>query len=142
MAYELGKDWRVYVGDGGGTEVFSALGGEGSFDFQRSSNEIDLSTKDDSDYALANFGLMKIAISVSGNVKLPDTALERLMDKAKHATDKTTNIQIKDGTIVKYAGEVAVGGNGITAGKDGAVSYSFTLVASAAPTTDDMAATA
>lgn len=141
MAYELGKDWRIYVGDGGGTEVFDALGGEGSFEFQRQATEIDLSTKDDSDYAVGDFGLMKITITVSGNVKLPDTSIERLLDKAKDATDKKTNIQIKDGSIVKFAGEVAVGGNGITASKDGAVVYSFTLIASAAPTTDDMAAT-
>ena len=142
MAYELGKDWRIHVGDGASpTEVFSQLGGEGSFEFQRSAQEIDLSTKDDADYALADFGLQKISISVSGYVKLPNTALEALTDKAK-ATDKRVNLKIMDGAVVKYAGQVAVGGQGISAGKDGAVAYSFSLVASAAPTTDDMAATA
>lgn len=143
MAYELGKDWRIHVGDGATpTEGFTVLGGEGSFSFLRQSGEVSLSTKDDSGYDLADFGLQKISISVSGLVKLPDTALERLCDKAKDATNKRTNIKILDGSIVKYLGEVAVGGNGIDAGKDGGVAYSFSMVASAVPTTDDMAATA
>lgn len=141
MGYELGKDWRIHVGDGGGSEVFSALGGEGEFSFSRSTQEIDLSTKDDSDYALSDYGLQKITFSVSGNVKLPNTGLERMLDVSK-STSKRVNIQVKDGSIVKYAGEVAVGNVTITAGKGGAVGYSFAMTASTAPTTDDMGATA
>lgn len=141
MAYELGKDWRLHIGDGGGSEVFSALGGEMSFTFSRATAEIDLSTKDDSDYALADYGLQKISFSVEGNVKLPNTALERLLDVSK-STSKRVNIQVKDSSIVKYAGEVAVGNVTIGAPRDGAVSYSFAMTASTAPTTDDMGATA
>jgi hypothetical protein len=77
MGTERGLDWRIQIGDGGGPEVFTNIGGEISFDWKRSSEEIDESTKDDGIYGSTSYGQQKIMISVNGNLKLPDTASRR-----------------------------------------------------------------
>lgn len=139
MGYELGKDWRIYVGDGGGTEVFSALGGEGSFEMQRSSDDIDLTTKDDATYKNGTYGLQQITISVNGKLKLPDTALVRLDTVAKSGTPET-NIQIKKGSTIKYQGRVSIGNFSTAFPSDGAATYSFSARNVGAPTTDNIGA--
>lgn len=139
MAYELGTTWRIHVGDGAGSEVFSALGGEGSFEWQRSSDSIDFSTKDSAIYKPMNYGAHSIMFNVSGKVELPDTALERI-NTVQKSTTKTCNIQIKKGSIIKYAGEVAIGNFSASAADGQPVTYSFNMVASDVPTTDNIGA--
>lgn len=139
MAYEIGKDWRVYVGDGAGTEVFSALGGEGSFEMQRASDDIDLTTKDDATYKNGTYGLQQITFSVSGKVKLPDTALTRIDTVAKSGTPEV-NIQIKKGSTIKFLGRVAVGNFSTSFPSDGPATYSFSARNVGAPTTDNLGA--
>lgn len=139
MAYELGKDWRVYVGDGAGTEVFTALGGEGSFEMQRASDDIDLTTKDNTTYKSGTYGLQTITLSVSGKVKLPDTALTRIDTVAKSGTPEV-NIQIKKGATTKFAGAVAIGNFSLSFPAEGAATYSFSLRNVGAPTTDNIGA--
>lgn len=140
MGYELGKDWRIHVGDGAiPTEAFVVMGGEGSFEFTRASQEIDLSTKDDGEYALGDFGTQKITIAVSGKLKLPDASIQRIFTVSK-STSKRTKMKIRKGTTDKFLGEVAIGNFSMSAPTEGAVTYSFTATASAVPTVDDIAA--
>lgn len=142
MATEYGKDWRIMIGDGvEGTEGFDPLGGEGSFDFKRASDQIDLSSKDDAAYKAQGWGQQSVTISVTGNVKLPDPGLERCSDIAK-ASPPELNIKIMKGAVVKFHGRVGLGNFGYSAAKDGPVSYSLDFTAVAAPTVDDMVATA
>lgn len=141
MAYEYANDWRIHIGDGGTpTEDFDALGGEGGFEVKRSSAEIDFSTKDDGVYGATGYGKQKITISVNGNVKLPDTALERVSDQSKVAPPEL-NINIMKGTVVKYHGRMGVGNFSMNAAKDAPVTYSFDLSNVAAPIVDDLTAT-
>jgi hypothetical protein len=139
MGTEHGLDWRVQVGDGAGPEVFTNIGGEISFDWQRASEEIDESTKDDGMYGSTSYGQQKITFNVNGNVKLPDTGLERVSDIAKTSPPEV-NIKIMKGATVKYAGLVAIGNFSTSHPKNGPVTYSFVMSNKGAPTTDDLGA--
>lgn len=137
MAYELGKDWQLYVGDGGGTEVFTAIGGEGSLSWARASTEVDLSSKGDP--GLSTYVNPKITFSVSGKLKLPDTALERIYDVQKSSSNDV-NIQIKKSSTIKYAGSVGIGNFSADFPNEGAATYSFNMGATATASTDDLGA--
>lgn len=139
MGTEYGKDWRIFVGDGGGPETFSPIGGEGSFDWKRSSDKIDLSSKDDGQYKSGSFGQQEITISVNGNAKLPDTGLEGAFDIAK-ASPPELNIKIMKGATVKFACLMGIGNFSTTHHKDGPVTYSFDLSNVGAPSVDDLGA--
>lgn len=140
MAYVLGKDWRFCVGDGTTpTESFTAIGGEGSFEWSRASDQIDLSTKDDPTYKFMSFGLQSISFNVSGKVKLPDAALERIDTIAKSG-DPMLNIQIKNGSTVKFEGKVGIGNFSTSFPNEGPATYSFTAMLSATPVLDDLGA--
>ena len=138
---KYGKDWRIHIGDGTTpTEVFTALGGEVGFDWNRQSDQIDLSSKDDGQYKSQGWGQQAVSFSVNGKVKLPDTALERVSDIAKSATPEL-NIKVMQGAVVKYLGKVGVGNFSASFPHDGASTYSFEMTAVAAPSTDDLGAT-
>jgi predicted secreted protein len=139
MSSEYGKDWRIEIGDGAGTEVFTAIGGETGFDWSRSSQEIDISDKDSGVYGSRSYGQQTISIRVQGNVKLPDVALERASDQAK-ASPPELNVRIRKGVTTKFAGKVAIGNFSTSHPKDGPVTYSFDLSNVGAPTTDDLGA--
>lgn len=139
MAYQLGKDWRFCVGDGGGTEVFTAIGGEGSFEWSRASDSIDLSSKDDGTYKFGTYGLQTISFNVTGKVVLPDTALERIDTIAKSGAP-TLNIQIKKGSTVKFNAEVGIGNFSCSFPNGDAATYSFTAMLSDTPVVDDLGA--
>lgn len=139
MATERGADWRIEVKDTG-TE-FDPIGGEISFDWSRSSNEIDESTKDDGMYGSTSYGQQKITFRVNGNVKLPDPGLTRIASVAKTSPPETI-IRVTKGAIVKFEGPVAVGNFSTTHPKDGAVTYTFDMANKGAPTVDDFGAAA
>lgn len=140
MANEYGKDWRLFIGDGSGTEVFTALSGETSFSFKRASQEIDLSDKDSGIYGSKSYGLQSITISYSGNLKLPDTVFARLFTVSKSGTPEL-NVQIKKGAIVKFASKVGIGNFSAEFAKDGPVTWSCDLSNVDAPTVDSLTAT-
>lgn len=141
MATERGNDWRVEIGDGEtGTEGFDPIGGEISFDWSRSSSEIDESTKDDGVYGSTSYGQQKISFKVNGNVKLPDAGLTRASTIAKTSPPEV-NIRIRKGTIVKFAGRVAIGNFSTTHAKDAPVTYTFDMANKGAPTIDNLGAT-
>ncbi len=139
MGQEYGQDWRIQIGDGGGTEVFTIIGGEITFDWKRSSNETDISTKDDGVYGSTTYLTQKITLSVSGNVKLPDAGLERASDVAKQVPPQC-NVKIMKGAAVKFASAVAIGNFSTTHPKNGPVTFSFDMSNVGAPTVDDLGA--
>jgi hypothetical protein len=139
MGTERGLDWRIQIGDGGGPEVFTNIGGEISFDWKRSSEEIDESTKDDGIYGSTSYGQQKIMISVNGNLKLPDTGLEAAAATSK-ASPPEVNVKIVKGATVKFAGLVAIGNFSTTHNKTGPVTWSFDMANVGAPTTDNLGA--
>jgi hypothetical protein len=139
MGTERGLDWRIQIGDGGGPEVFTNIGGEISFDWKRSSEEIDESTKDDGIYGSTSFGQQKISITANGNVKVPDTGLSALATASK-ASPPEVNVKIVKGATVKFAGKVAVGNFSTTHNKTGPVTWSCDLMNVGAPTTDNLMA--
>jgi predicted secreted protein len=142
MGKEYGKDWRVEIGDGATpTEAFTPIGGEVSFDWSRSSKEIDLSSKDDGQYAATGYGQQSVQVSVNGKVSLPDTGLEAASDLAKAATP-VGNMRIVKGAIVKYEGAMAIGNFSTTHPNDEVCTWKFDLKSAAAPTVDDLGAAA
>lgn len=137
MAYILGKDVTLHVGDGAGTEVFTQLGGEGSLSITRSSTEVDLSSKGAP--GLSTYVNPKVTLAVSGRLKLPDTALERIDTVAK-STDNEVNIKIKRGSTDIFAAAVGIGNFSCDFPFEGAATYSFNMGCLATPTTDDLGA--
>lgn len=136
MPFELGKDWRLFVGSGTGSpETFSPLGGEGTLDVQRASDDIDLSSKDDATYKSGSYGLQAITLTVGGKCNLPDTALARLEAVVKSGTPNV-NIQIRKGATTKFACPVAVGNLSWSGPQDGPCTYSFNMRNNGAPTVD------
>jgi predicted secreted protein len=133
---EFGLDYRIAVDD-----AHILIGGEISFDWKRSSQEIDISTKDDGIYGSTSYGQQKISFSVSGNLKLPDAGFAALFAASK---ERPPHIawQVVKGAIVKYEGIVAIGNFSSTAGKDGPVTYAFDATNVGTPTVDDLGATA
>lgn len=137
MAFELGKDWRLYIGSGGGSETFAALGGEGSLEVQRASDDIDLTSKDDATYKSGSYGLQSITLTVSGKVNLPDTALARLETVVKSGTPNV-NIQVRKGASQKFVCAVSVGNLSVAYPAEGPATYSFNARNNGAPTTDTL----
>lgn len=142
MANEYGKDWRIKIGDGATpTEGFDLLGGEGSWDFKRASDQIDLSSKDDGAYKAQGWGQQSITITVNGKLKLPDDGLERAFDVSKSSPPEV-NIQLVKGAIVKFKGKIGIGNFSATGDQAGPVTYSFDMSAVQAPDIDDLGAAA
>lgn len=139
MGTERGLDWRIQIGDGGGPEVFTNIGGEISFDWKRSSEEIDESTKDDGIYGSTSYGQQKIMISVNGNLKLPDTGLEAAAAASK-ASPPEVNVKIVKGATVKFHGLIAIGNFSTTHNKTGPVTYSFDMANVGTPIVDNLGA--
>lgn len=141
MASEYGKDWRVCIGNGEPeNETFTPIGGETSHSFRRSSAEIDLSDKDSGAYGSGSYGLQRITIAVSGNLKLPDPAFAKLFAAGK-ATPPEINVQIKKGNVIKFHGRVGVGNFSSEAPQTGPVTFSCDLANIGAPIVDDLGAT-
>ena len=138
---QYGKDTRLYIGDGASPEVFSPIGGETTLDWKRSSDDIDLSSKDDGQYKSGSYGQQAITFTVQGNVKLLDTGLQKASDTAKSITPET-NVQVKRGAIVCYEGRVGIGNFSATFPQAGSATYSFDMKNIGAPTVDDLGASA
>lgn len=142
MANEYGKDWRVCIGDGEEVgEVFTPLGGETSHSFRRSSADIDLSDKDSGVYGSGSYGLQRVTISVSGNLKLPDAAFAALFAASKTSPPEI-NVQIRKNAIIKFHGRVGVGNFSSEASREGPVTYSCDLSNIGAPIVDELGAVA
>lgn len=140
MGTEYGRDWRIKVGDGETSETFSVIAGEQSFDWARTSKEIDETTKDDGIYGSTGFGSQSITISVNGKLKLPDEdGLERLAAVAKTHPPICT-VEITKGSVVKFKGSVSVGNFSTTHPDDEVCTWKCDLKNHGAPTTDNLGA--
>ena len=139
MGTEYGSTWRVEVGDGQTTESFLTIGGEVSFDWERSSKEIDTSSKDDGAYASSGYGSQSVTITPNGKLKLPDPGLQRLVALSK-LQPPIGNIKVVKGAVVKYSGSMSVGNLSTTHPNDDVCTWKCTLKLAAAPTVDDLGA--
>lgn len=144
MPFVEGGLWRIEIGDGvTPTPGYNVIGGETSFDWSRQTKEFDNSSKDDGAYAATGFGSKSVSIRVSGKVKLPDTGLERADDVSKLATPTTMVRIVEIATdIVKYEGSMGIPNFSSSFSNDEPATYNFDLKSAAAPTVDDLGATA
>ncbi len=139
---EYGQEWRIEIGDGvADTEGFLPIAGETTFDWTRTSKEIDLSSKDDGAYASTGYGSQKVTISPSGKLKLPDPGLQRLSAVSK-TIPPVCNVKVIRGAVVKYSGSMSVGNFSTTHPNDDTCTWKCDLASAAAPTVDDIGAAA
>lgn len=139
MTKKFGNNYRLYVGDGGGSEAFSALAGQRDLSVSGSSGEIDISDKTNAPYKLTAPGLFTRTITVSGVADLPDTTgFTRLETQFK--AQATVNIELRKtpfgGTDGVVEGSFYVTAFEVSAGMNNELTYSITLNPSAALTTD------
>lgn len=137
MGKKLGNDYRLFIGDGAGTEVFSEIKGQQNLSITRNGSTIDTSTKDNAPYGTSAPGLRSLSIAFALIPDLPDatgyTALETF-SLAASSTPK--NFQIKKGSTVVFQGSMYCTDFNTTFDMNDAVKATGTLVAAAAPTTD------
>jgi hypothetical protein len=57
VAKKLGNDYRLFIGDGAGTEVFTEIKGQQNLSITRNGATIDTSTKDNAPYGTQAPGL-------------------------------------------------------------------------------------
>lgn len=145
MAFLNSDNYRLWIGDGAGTEAFAELAGQKGMDISFGSSKVDQTVKSDS-YETARPGLLSVTLSVDLTPSLPDangyTRLESQW-KAKGAT--TLQIR-KDGsagdgsTDVVFAASMYVEGisDGFQPRTNATTKISFFLAA--APVTNTLAA--
>ena len=129
---ELGKDWRLKVGD-----ADAPIGGEKTFDWNRASNDVDTSDKDGPSGVLIPG---RVSFAVQGTVKLPDPGIAAIYAASK--TGAQIPLQAVKGAVVKYDGPVTVGNWKGSFPNDGPATYSFDMTAAAPATVDDLVAAA
>lgn len=137
MAKKLGNDYRLFIGDGAGPEVFTEIKGQQNLSITRNGATIDTSTKDNAPYGTQAPGLRTLSIAFALIPDLPDalgyTAFETFA-LASSSTPK--NFQIKKGSTVVFLGSLYCTDLNTTFDMNDAVKATGTLVSAAAPTTD------
>lgn len=131
---QLGKDYRLKVEDPDTDDTFLTVGGEGKLSFSATPDSIDAASKDDGNYKIEFYGQQKIAITLSGKVKLPDDGLAALDGASK--TNAAINVKITKGVTDVFVGSMTVGNRQVDFDNAQAANYSFSLGLAAAPTTD------
>lgn len=141
MARELGRFFKVYVGDGASPEVFTAIAGQEGLDRNAATNLIDQSNKSDNPYAVQAPGRTTLTVSISGKRIIPDAAgLERVYSQFK--AQAATNFRVvneepsPDLTVLEGSFYISSFSQG-DADEDNAT-YSFDLTVASAPTTDTL----
>jgi predicted secreted protein len=71
MAKKLGNDYRLWI-ESSTPGTYNQILGQQSLSYSRSSNQIDVSDKNNSPYALTAAGLFDVSISLEGLADLPD----------------------------------------------------------------------
>jgi predicted secreted protein len=140
LAKKLGNAYRLYIGDGAGTEVFSEIAGQQDLSITRNAATIDTSTKDNFPYATQAPGLRTLSIAFNLIPDLPDALGYTAMETAAMATDATpVNFQVKTGSTVVFEGSMYITDFNTSFGQNDSVKATGTLVAADAPTTDELA---
>jgi predicted secreted protein len=136
---QLGKNYRLKVGDGAGTEVFNLIGGEQKLMFSSSPDAIDASSKDDGNYKTELFGQQKVSITVSGKAKIPDVGLSRLDTLAKTGAAGNMKVVNLTGTATDvFVCSLSVGNRQVDFDDQQSVTYSYSLSLAAAPSVDSL----
>lgn len=143
MAKKLGNDYRVWI-ESATPGTYNQIAGQRSLSYSRSSQQIDVSDKNNSPYALTAAGLFDVQINFDGVADLPDANGYTLLE-TKFKAQTSWKFQIRKG-----------GSSGLDADKvfeatcnilelsnsfeqNGVVGYSCRLGLASAPTTDALA---
>ena len=127
MGKEGGKKVILKIGDGGGTEVFTALAGQKDTRLSLQGQPIDVSDKTTNNWGSTLPGTIKASVSVSGYPVWPDTAgWTRLRTIFEAGTTVNCQLILND-TGDYYDGAFSVTGFDIGGENDGATEYSITL---------------
>jgi hypothetical protein len=143
MARKLGQNYRLYVGSGASPEVFSVLAGQRSLTRDESTPLIDQSSKETGQYALQTPGRKALTLTVEGILDLPDAnGIERLKTASNADPLVPVAIQIQDTSVspnaVVFECEMYPGNFNMGADDQDNATYSFSLTAESAPSTDDL----
>jgi predicted secreted protein len=139
MSKKLGNAYRLFIGDGAGTEVFAEIAGQQDLSISRSSATIDTSTKDNFPYGTQAPGLKTLSISFNLIPDLPDAdGYGELETQALSTDPQPWNFQVKTGSTVVYEGSMYITDFNTSFGQNDSVKVTGTLVAAAAPTTDTL----
>jgi len=133
MAKQLGRAYLLKIGDGAGSEVFSALAGINSKSLTINNSAIDVTTPDASSpagalWAASLNGLKSMSISADG-VFVDETAEARLNTVAM-ANDPIANFQIVVPDFGTYAGAFRVTSLDFGGDTEGGVTFSTSLESS------------
>ena len=140
MAKKLGNDYRLFIGDGGGSEIFTEIAGQQDLSISRQTAQIDTSTKDNFPYGTQAPGLKTLSISFNLIPDLPDAdGYGELETQALATTPVPWNFQIKRSSTVVFEGSMYIGDFNTSFGQNDSVKVTGTLVAAEAPTTDALA---
>ena len=137
MSTEQGRETRIFIVTGDGANGLVKIGGETTFSYKRNTPSLDTSDKDGGS---GSYGQATIAISPSGNVKLPDAGLVAL-EAASKLVPPHCVIKIMKGAVVRFHGEVGVG-NFSADFPLGTATWSAEMTNSAVPIVDNLTATA
>jgi predicted secreted protein len=143
MAKKLGNDYRLWI-ESSTPGTYNQILGQQSLSYSRSSNQIDVSDKNNSPYALTAAGLFDVSISLEGLADLPDATGYTLLE-TKFLAQTAWKFQIrKAGTSGVDADKVFAATLNILElstefPQNGAVKYSAKFGLSIAPTTDALA---
>jgi predicted secreted protein len=143
MAKKLGNDYRLWI-ESSTPGTYNQILGQQSLSYSRTSNQIDISDKNNSPYALSAAGLFDVSISLEGLADLPDATGYTLLE-TKFLAQTPWKFQIrKAGSSGVDADKVFAATLNIlelstSFGQNGAVSYSAKFGLSIAPTTDALA---
>ena len=137
MAKQLGRAYLLKIGDGAGSEVFSALAGINSKSLTINNSAIDVTTPDASTPAGVLFaeslnGLKSMSISADG-VFVDETAEARLNTVAM-AADPIANFQVIVPDFGTYAGSFRVISLDFGGDTEGGVTFSTSLESTGAVT--------
>lgn len=140
MAKKLGNNYRLFIGDGGGTEVFAEIAGQQGLSISRQSAQIDTSTKDNFPYATSAPGLKTLSIPFNLIPNLPDDdGYGELEAQALATSPVPWNFQIKTGSTVVFECAMYITDFNTAMDQNDAVKVTGTLVAADAPTIDELA---
>ena len=137
MAKQLGRSFLLKIGDGAGSEVFTALAGINSKSITINNSAIDVTTPDSSSpggalWSQSLNGLKSVSLSGDG-VFLDETAEARLNTVAM-AADPVANFEIVVPDFGTYAGEFRVTSLDLGGETEGAVTFSASMESNGAVT--------
>lgn len=143
MAKKLGNDYRLWI-ESATPGTYNQIAGQQSLSYSRSSQQIDVSDKNNSPYALSAAGLFDVQVSLEGLADLPDATGYTLLE-TKFLAQTSWKFQIRkggssgSGTDVVWAATCNILELSNEFAQNGAVKYTTKLGLASAPTTDALA---